>query len=142
MPLRNLVRQRFNPEQQAYLGQIARYAISGLALTAMMSAIYLAIITFTAILPAIAVTLSTILTAVVGYFLHGSFSFRGFGDRQNAGRRFLRFLITTGIGYVLNVGFVIVMTDILHLPAWLPTVAFCTVTPIVAFLLCRRWVFG
>ena len=82
------------------------------------------------------------LTAVVGYFVHGSFSLRGFGDRQNAGRRFLRFLITTGIGYILNVGFVIVITDILRLPTWLPTVAFCTVTPIVAFLLCRRWVFG
>lgn len=142
MPLRNMMRQRFSPVRQAYFWQIVRYAIAGLALTAMMSAIYLAIVNFTIILPAIAVTLATVLTAVAGYFVHGSFSFRGFGDRQNAGRRFLRFLVTTGVGYVLNLGFVIVMTDILHLPTWLPTVAFCTVTPMVAFLLCRSWVFG
>lgn len=142
MPLRNIIRQRFNPVHQAYFWQIVRYGLAGLVLTAMMSAVYLVIVTFTATLPAVAVTVATALTAVVGYFVHGRFSFRGFGDRGNAGRRFMRFLITTGIGYLLNVAFVIVIIDILHLPAWLPPVAFCTVTPMVAFLLCRSWVFG
>lgn len=141
MPLRDMVRLRPGHAQHAYFWQLVRYAISGLALTIAMSAIYLAIVTFTALSPAAAITLANLLIAVVGYFVHGSFSFRDFGDRENPGRRFLRFLVTTGIGYLLNLGFVIVLTRILHLPTWLPTVAFCTITPMLAFLLCRKWVF-
>ncbi|MDE2403627.1 MAG: GtrA family protein [Sphingomonadales bacterium] len=139
---RSVVWQKLQPSQQVYLLQIIRYGVSGLALTALMSGIYLLLVNNAHMLPALSVTLSTIFASVVGFFVHGNFSFRGHGDRANPGRRFVRFLTTNAIGYFLNVGFVILMTGVLRLPTWTPTIAFCTVTPIVAFLLCRRWVFG
>lgn len=122
--------------------QAARFGISGLALTALVSAAYYVQITFTPLSPALALTLATLLASAIGYFVHGSFSFRAHGSRHNPARRFLRFLTTNGIGYLLNLVFVIALIDVMQLPRWTPMIGFCLVTPAVSFLLNRYWVFG
>ena len=122
--------------------QLLRFGISGVFLTLLVSVLYLLAVSFTAMPPAIALTLATILASIVGFFVHGSFSFRGFGKRDNPAARFVRFLITNGIGYLLNLAFVFALVDLARLPKWTPIIAFCTITPLVSFLLNRRWVFG
>jgi putative flippase GtrA len=124
-----------------FFWQAVRFGISGLALTLLVSAAYYLQVTFTSISPAIALTLATVGASVVGYFVHGNFSFRAHGTRENPGKRFVRFLVTNGIGYLLNLAYVFALIDFMHLPKWTPMIGFCLVTPAVSFVLNRRWVF-
>lgn len=122
--------------------QAVRFGISGLALTALVSAVYYVQVIYTPILPAFALTVATIIASVIGFFVHGHFSFRAHGARENPTGRFVRFIVTNGIGYLLNLAFVFALIDMLHLPKWTPMIGFCLVTPVVSFLLNRHWVFG
>jgi putative flippase GtrA len=121
--------------------QVLRFGISGLALTALVSAVYYFQVTYTSIAPAIALTLATVGASVIGYFVHANFSFRAHGMRDNPSRRFVRFLVTNGLGYLLNLAFVFALIDLMGLPEWTPVIGFCLVTPMVSFLLNRHWVF-
>jgi putative flippase GtrA len=122
--------------------QAVRFGISGLALTALVSIIYYFLVAATLASPAVALTLATLIASVIGYFVHGRFSFRAHGMRDNPSRRFVRFLVTNGIGYLLNLAFVFAMIDLMHWPTWTPMIGFCLVTPAVSFMLNRHWVFG
>lgn len=122
--------------------QAVRFGIAGLALTALVSAMYYLQVTYTAISPAVALTVATLVASAIGYFIHGHFSFRAHGTRENPAKRFVRFLITNGIGYLLNLAFVFALIDLMHLPKWTPMIGFCLVTPAVSFVLNRHWVFG
>jgi putative flippase GtrA len=122
--------------------QAVRFGIAGLALTALVSGIYYVQVTYTAIAPAVALTVATLVASVIGYFVHGHFSFRAHGTRENPTKRFVRFLVTNGLGYLLNLAFVFALIDLLHLPKWTPMIGFCLVTPAVSFVLNRHWVFG
>jgi putative flippase GtrA len=122
--------------------QAVRFGVAGLALTALVSAIYYLEVSYTAIAPAVALTMATLIASVAGYFIHGHFSFRAHGTRENPAKRFVRFLVTNGIGYLLNLAFVFALIDFMHLPKWTPVIGFCLVTPAVSFVLNRYWVFG
>lgn len=122
--------------------QVVRFGISGLALTAFVSASYYLQVTYIAIAPALALTLATLVASVIGYFVHGRFSFRAHGTREKPAERFVRFLITNGIGYLLNLAFVFALIDLMHLPKWAPMIGFCLITPAVSFVFNRYWVFG
>lgn len=120
--------------------QIIRFGISGVALTALVSLLYL--IAIRVISPALALTLATLIASIAGYFIHSAFSFRGHGGRDQPAIRFARFLITNSLGYALNLFFVYLMIDLGHLPKWSPVIAFAAVTPAASFILNRHWVFG
>lgn len=122
--------------------QLFRFGIAGVGLTLLVSALYLIALEFTFLSPALALTMATVLASIPGYFVHSSFSFRGFGMRNRAPVRFVRFLITNSVGYVLNLAFVFAMIDLAQLPEWTPIIAFCAITPLVSFMLNRHWVFG
>jgi putative flippase GtrA len=134
--------RRLNAGHGEVFWQAVRFGISGLALTALVSAIYYVQVTFTAISPAVALTVATLIASVFGFFVHGHFSFRAHGARQDPARRFVRFLVTNGLGYLLNLVFVFALIDLMHLPRWTPMIGFCLVTPAVSFMLNRHWVFG
>ena len=122
--------------------QLARFGVTGLALTALVSVLYLGALAVMPIPPALALTLATVLASIVGFFAHSRISFRGHGSRDRPMVRLTRFLITNGIGYLLNLAFVVVLVDLAHLPEWTPIIAFCSVTPLASFMLNRVWVFG
>lgn len=121
--------------------QAVRFGISGLALTAFVSAAYYFQITLTPISPAMALTVATLVASVIGYSVHSQFSFRAHGTREKPARRFVRFLTTNGLGYLLNLAFVFVLIDLMRLPEWTPMIGFCLVTPAASFGLNRYWVF-
>ncbi len=122
--------------------QLLRFGIAGAGLTLLVSVLYLIALEFTVFSPALALTIATLLASIAGYFVHSSFSFRGFGMRDRPTMRFVRFLINNGVGYLLNLAFVFAMVDFAHLPEWTPIIAFCAITPLVSFMLNRHWVFG
>lgn len=122
--------------------QLARFGATGLALTALVSLLYLGVLKVTPASPALALTLATVLASIVGFFAHSRISFRGHGKRDRPMVRLTRFLITNGIGYLLNLSFVLLLVDLAHLPEWTPIILFCSVTPLASFMLNRCWVFG
>ena len=122
--------------------QAVRFGISGLALTALVSLTYYLQIVLLGVLPAIALTVATLIASAIGFLVHGHFSFRAHGTRDKPARRMFRFLVTNGVGYLLNLAFVFVLIDVMHWPTWTPMIGFCLVTPAVSFVLNRQWVFG
>lgn len=122
--------------------QLMRFGISGAALTLLVSLLYLAGIAIPGVPPALSLTVATLLASIVGYFVHSGFSFRGHGARNQPALRFTRFLVTNGLGYLMNLGFVFLLVHVAGLPEWTPIIPFCVVTPLVSFFLNRTWVFG
>lgn len=141
MPSPNGNIQQATPFDGSSFWQLVRFGVTGFALTGFVSATYCLLITFTPLLPAISLTLGSLAASVIGYFVHGRFSFRGFGSRTAVVNRFMRFLMTNGAGYLLNLFYVLLVIDVLHWPRWLPIVGFCIITPMISFLLYRKWVF-
>lgn len=124
------------------LWQMARFGVIGGLLTLMVSALYLVGVQWAHMSPQLALTLATILASVIGFFAHGSISFRGHGERDRLMVRMARSGVTNFAGFLLNMGFVFAMVDVAHLPKWTPTIPFCFVTPLLSFVLNRKWVFG
>lgn len=123
------------------LRQLVRFGISGVVLTLFVSAIYLALLAHSRFSPGSALTIATLLASVVGFFMHSTFSFRGFGSRGRPMFRFARFLAINLFGYGLNLSFVYLLVGFAGLPDWTPVVLFCSFTPTISFMLNRRWVF-
>ena len=142
MLLSDEIARQLNARHGPVFWQAVRFGIAGLALTALVSAVYYAQVIYLAVLPAIALTIATLVASAVGFLVHSQFSFRAHGTRENPAKRMFRFLVTNGLGYLLNLAFVFVLIDLMHLPTWTPMIGFCLVTPAVSFVLNRRWVFG
>ena len=124
------------------LGQVIRFGLTGLLLTVLVAAAYWAIAEFTGIDPLLSMTLVYLTFTGVGYLLHSRWSFKGHGDRNNAGLRTTRFFVVNTLGFVVNQFFVWLLTKYLGGPVWWPVIPVIFVTPILTFSLNRKWVFG
>lgn len=133
---------RFDSEQRAMLGQLARYAVVGGIITLAFSAAYWAGTEFLHIDPMVSLTLVFIIFSVISYFTHGAYSFRDHGQRDDPHKRLGRFVAVNLIGFALNQLFVWTLVKQLHGPTWWPTIPFVLVTPLVTFALHRRYVFA
>ena len=134
-------RWRLDRAQSVVFWQIVRFVLAGVGMTTLGSGLYYLIVTYTPTTPALSLTLATIIGSVVGYFVHGRFSFQAHGFRDEPAKRFVRFLTTNGIAYLLNMAHVVTLVHFMHLPEWTPIIGFCLVTPAVSFALNRYWVF-
>ena len=121
-------------------GQLARFIVTGLGVTAVYAAIYWPLATYV-MNPNLAVAVAFVLATIVGRFAHGAFSFRGHGTRD--GRTLRKFFAVQSFGFLLNQGFTwwLVTGPFLHGPTWWPLVPAVFVTPFVTFALNRAWVF-
>jgi putative flippase GtrA len=126
----------------ALLGQIGRFGLTGGLLTLLVAGAYWAVAELLHIDPLVSMTLVYLTFTGLGYVLHSRFSFRGHGDRDNAGLRTTRFFIVNTLGFVSNQFFVWLLTKYLHGPNWWPVIPIIFVTPVLTFTLNRRWVFG
>ena len=124
------------------LGQVIRFGLTGLLLTVLVAAAYWAIAEFTGIDPLLSMTLVYLTFTGVGYLLHSRWSFKGHGDRNNAGLRTTRFFVVNTLGFVVNQFFVWLLTKYLGGPVWWPVIPVIFVTPVLTFSLNRKWVFG
>lgn len=123
------------------LGQVVRFGITGLGVTAVYAAIYWPLATYV-MNPNLAVAIAFVLATMVGRYAHGAISFRGHGTRDR--RTVHRFFVVQGFGFLLNQGFTwaLVTGPFLHGPTWWPLVPAILVTPLATFALNRWWVFG
>lgn len=131
-----------SPERRAVVTQLARYAFAGLAITLFVAGSYWAIAEFLHVDPMVSLTVVFVVFTFVGYYTHGSFSFRDHGERDRQHVRLGRFLIVNFIGFATNQVFVWLLVKHLHGPNWWPVIPIVFVTPALTFMLHRRWVFG
>jgi len=121
--------------------QAARYAIAGFVITLLVAFTYWAIAEFMSVDPMVSLTIVFIVFTVISYFTHGSFSFRGYGERDRHHIRLLRFTMVNLIGFAVNQFFVWFLVKKLHGPTWWPVIPIICVTPLLTFSLHRRWVY-
>jgi len=123
------------------LGQLARFGVTGLAMTALYAAIYWPLATYV-MNPNLAVVIAFVVATAVGRYAHGAISFRGHGTRSR--RTIRRFFAVQALGFVLQQGFtwVLVTGPFFHGPTWWPLVPAVSVVPLVTFWLNRHWAFA
>jgi putative flippase GtrA len=123
-------------------GQLLRFGLVGGFVTATSAAVYYGCAAWAGVAPLLANVFGYLVGGALGYLLHSRISFRGHGSRDRPATRTGRFAMVALVTFLLNSVFVWVLTGPLHGPTWWPVIPMVFVTPLVAFLLNRRWVFG
>ena len=131
-----------DPARRGALVQMIRYAIAGGLITVAVAASYWVLAQFGGIDPMLSLAIVFLFFSIVSYFIHGAFSFRGHGERDNHHVRGARFLAVNLVGFALNQTFIWTLVKQLHGPTWWPTVPMILVTPLVTFALHRRYVYS
>lgn len=129
-------------ELAALVAQFARYGVVGVFVTALGVAAYWILATPVGIAPLLANFCAYLVAVAVGYVSHSRFSFRGHGSRNNLARTGGRFVVVSILSLGLNSLWVWTGTGLLHGPTWWPIPAMVFITPVVVFILNRKWVFG
>jgi putative flippase GtrA len=131
---------RLSPERRALAGQIIRYGVTGVGVTALQGAIFSALVYLAHFRPLTAHFAASAVAVAVGYVVHSRYSFRGHGEARGAAA-FGRFLLVSLLGIGLNSLWVWLLTGPLGLPAWTVNLAYLFVTPPIVFVFNRLWVF-
>lgn len=121
--------------------QSLRFVMSGGLLTVGAAFLYWVLSEFAGISPYVAMTIAYGVATIIGFQLHGRFSFNGHGGRDRVGVRSLRYLVACAVGYASNQFFVWLLTSKLGGPTWWPVIPVIIVTPVLTFFLNRNWVF-
>ncbi|HEX8641966.1 MAG TPA: GtrA family protein [Allosphingosinicella sp.] len=129
-------------EHKDLIGQLVRFGLTGGLLTVLVAAGYWIVADRFGVEPMLSLTLNFLVFTGVGYVLHSRFSFRGHGSRDKAGARTVRFFTVNAIGFLSNQFFVWLLVKQLGGPTWWPVLPILFVTPLLTFMLNRRWVFA
>lgn len=124
--------------------QLLRYAVVGFGVTSVQAAIYWLLATHSGVHSQIANLAGYAAAVVLGYFLHGRYTFadpaRSGGSRAHAARG-ARFVIASLASLGLNALWVWLCVSLMDWPTWTPVPAMLFVTPALVFVLNRQWVF-
>jgi putative flippase GtrA len=131
-----------DPEGRETLLQLTRYGVIGAAITILGQAIYYLLAESRTTSPLVAIAIAWIVGVIVGYFAHGWISFRGHGARDDHGRIGVRFVAVNIFGYVINSFWVWLLVERLDGATWWPIVPNVVLTPLMTFVLHRRWTYG
>lgn len=123
-------------------GQLIRYAITGGGVTLIGGGLYVALVQGTAINEQLAMLAAYGVCVAIGYVLHSRWSFRGHGTRDAPGKTTARFFVASLISYALNAFFTWALVRGFDLPRWTPVLTTMFVTPVIMFVVNRRWVFA
>nr|WP_253201168.1 GtrA family protein [Sphingomonas quercus] len=126
-------------ERKALIAQIIRYAVTGVGVTLVQSAIYWLGVYPLHLAPLVSHCVASAIAVVVGHQVHSRYSFKGHGSGQEP--TFLRFVAVALFGIALNALWVWLLTSPLNLPDWTPILAYLLVTPAIVFVFNRTWVF-
>lgn len=121
------------------LGQLIRYGLNGVIVTAVYTAIYVGLDSWTHAPVQLCNVAAFLVVVVVGYQLHSRITFVGQGER--GGRAFVRFFIAALPSFALNAFWSWLFATALHLPHWTVQVPVWFVTPFMIFAINRWWVF-
>jgi putative flippase GtrA len=129
-----------SPERRMVVAQLARFVVSGALVTALGVSIYAFVALVLRWNPQLGNLLSYLIAMGVGYVIHSRFSFRDHGSERTHATK-IRFVTVSLISYALNTFWVWLLYTRLHLGRAAPIAPMLFVTPLVTFLLNRKWVF-
>ena len=130
------------PTRRAMLLQLVRYAFAGLIITLLVAASYWVIAEFLHVDPMVSFTIVFLFFSAVSYVTHGAFSFKGHGERDRQHVRMARFIVVNLVGFATNQFFIWLLVKQLGGPNWWPTLPMVCVTPLLTFVLHRRFVYA
>ena len=119
------------------LGQLLRYGIVGLMSNAMGYALYLGL-TYMGIGPKFAMSLLYALGILQTFVFNKRWSFRHEGVH---GQAFIRYGVTYGIGYLINLSALFLLVDWLGYPHQIVQAGLIVIIAIFLFMLQKFWVF-
>lgn len=122
-------------------GQLLRYVLTGGFVTALQATVYWALAQKLALHPQLANICGYLVAVATGYLLHGRFTFRGHGKRDQPIAQAVRFMAVSLISLALNAFWVWLTVQVLGWPIWSPIPFMAVVTPGLVFVLNRQWVF-
>ncbi len=124
--------------------QIVRYGVVGLGVNMAQAAVYWLLAARVGLHSQLANLAGYIVAVMLGYVLHGRFTFadpeREGGAAAHAARG-ARFIAVSLVSLALNALWVWLTVSWMRWPTWAPIPAMLFVTPAIVFLLNRRWVF-
>jgi putative flippase GtrA len=121
--------------------QIIRYGVVGGLVTMLAVACYSIAAGYFRISEQIANLIAYLVAVGIGYFAHSAVSFRDQAGARSWGQS-LRFALVSILSYFLNALWVWLATDVMHGPFWWPIPGMVLVTPLIIFVLNRKWVFA
>ena len=138
----NSVLHLLPPAIRTVVLQMGRYAVAGLAITLAVAASYWALAELGGVDPMVSFAVVFVVFGAVSYITHGSYSFKGHGQRDGHHIRASRYVMVALTGFGLNQFFVWFLVKYLEGPTWWPTLPMVFVTPLVIFALLRRFVYS
>ena len=127
-------------ERGVVVAQLARYLVSGAFITVLGVGVYSVVALLLRWHPQLANLLAYVVTVTSGYVIHSKWSFRGHGeDRSHVTK--VRFAMVSVVSYVLNSFWVWLFYTFLEFSRALPILPMVFITPAIAFILNRQWVF-
>lgn len=127
--------------QRALVAQLLRYAMTGAGVTLLGVAAYSLAAGHFHLHEQLANVIAYLVGVGVGYFAHSAISFRDQAGARSWAQS-LRFAGVSVVSYLLNALWVWLATDLLHGPYWWPIPGMVFATPLVVFVLNRKWVFA
>lgn len=122
--------------------QFLRYAVTGVAITALQAAVYWGLASPGGMNPHLANFFGYLAAVASGYVLHGRFSFRSDTERKtSSGAQAVRFMAVSLLSLAINDRWVWLCVTVLALPLWTPIPLMAIITPALVFVLNRYWVF-
>jgi len=109
--------------------------------TALQAAVYWALAQGLHLHPQLANFAGYLVAVASGFVLHGRFTFRGHGSREQPLAQAMRFGAVSLLSLALNAFWVWLCTAAFHWPLWAPIPFMAVVTPVLVFVLNRQWVF-
>lgn len=131
-----MIKQHVKSAHRKHLREILVYGMVGVAALIVQDAIYW-LAHRNGMFPSVAMILGNVGGMFVAYFGHIKYTFK---KERYSKREFAKFVITSGIGLLINVGGVRFITKVLLLsPTWglVPTF----ITPFITFLISKFWAF-
>jgi putative flippase GtrA len=128
--------------QRALIAQILRYAVTGGFVTLLGVIVYALFVRIVGTAPLVANIAAYLVAMAAGYFLHGRFSFRDQAASGKPAQVGAKFFITSGISFSLNSLFVWLFTSVFHWDKLTPIGAMVFITPVICFVIYRKWVFA
>lgn len=119
------------------LGQLLRYGIVGLAANSLGYGLYFGL-TYAGLGPKLAMSLLYVLGILQTFVFNKKWAFRHEGMHRQA---FIRYIITYGIGYLINLLALFVLVDRLGFPHQIVQAVLIVIIALFLFMLQKLWVF-
>ena len=129
-------------DQRVLFAQLLRYGVTGGFVTILGVAAYAAAVRIGHVAPLLANIIAYVVSMAFGYFMHGRYSFRGHGSRDAPVKQGGKFFVTSGISFGLNSLFVWLFTSVFGWDTLTPIIAMVFITPLICFVIYRKWVFA